>query len=384
MRRPTRTREFFDLYTRDFSSTDFQRLFTHDTPDAYQFFARHIDDAAFRELPVFKRVLVRTRLIFLAFTLKLSPARRVLFAIALVMALVGLAELFRGFGRIGLLFVGLPAPLWADGTMWLLAGFLLVNLLVLLEVADRLSLKNDLEVAREIQFAMLPHDTFRAAGVEAAGQTRPANTVGGDFYDILALDNGRVLLVLGDVAGKGSPAALLMALLLAMLRTLANEDFSPEGLVTRLNQLVYSQTPGSRFITMFLGILDPVSGELTYVNAGQTPPLLLSGGTATPLATGGMALGMFDAATYSSERCLMDPRDLLVMYSDGITEAENAAGDPFDETGLTRYLERIVSIPIAEIGPRLIGEVARYAQRTKFADDLTVLAVRRLSRPSSD
>ena len=132
MRRPTRTREFFDLYTGDFSKSDFQRLFTHETPDAYEFFARHIDEAAFRELPVLKRVLVRTRLIFLAFTLKLSPARRVLFALALVMALVGLAEFFRGFGRFGLLFVGLPAPVWADGTMWLLAGFVLVNLLVLL------------------------------------------------------------------------------------------------------------------------------------------------------------------------------------------------------------------------------------------------------------
>ncbi len=231
---------------------------------------------------------------------------------------------------------------------------------------------------------MLPHDTFRTAGVEAAGQTRPANTVGGDFYDILALDNGRVLLVLGDVAGKGSPAALLMALLLAMLRTLANEDFSPEGLVTRLNQLVYSQTPGSRFITMFLAVFDPVSGELTYVNAGQNPPLLLSGGKVTSLATGGIALGMFEPATYTSDRCLMAPHDLLVMYSDGITEAENAVGDPFDESGLKTYLERIVSIPIGEISSRIISEVARYAERTKFADDLTILAVRRLNPLSSD
>src|SRR4030095_4370674 len=124
-------------------------------------------------------------------------------------------ELFQRFT----LFL-IPHPTFAPGTIWLLTGFLLLNLLMLLEVADRLSLKNDLEIAREIQQAMLPRGEFRAPGVEALGMTRPANTVGGDFYDILPLGDGRVLLALGDVAGKGSPAALLMALLLAMMRAL--------------------------------------------------------------------------------------------------------------------------------------------------------------------
>jgi len=123
----------------------------------------------------------------------------------------------------------LPGPVWADGTLWLFMGFLLVNLLVFLEVADRLTLKNDLEIARDIQRAMLPQGTFAADGVEAAGWTRPANTVGGDSYDILPLADGRLLVVLGDVDGKGSPAALLMALLLAMLRTLAKDNLPPGG-----------------------------------------------------------------------------------------------------------------------------------------------------------
>ena len=103
--------------------------------------------------------------------------------------------------------------------------------MVLQEVADRLDLKHDLEIARDIQIAMLPHDTFIGGSIKVAGHTRPANTVGGDFYDIRRLDDDRVMVVLGDVSGRGSPAALLMALLLAMLRTLAPEDLPPPTLV---------------------------------------------------------------------------------------------------------------------------------------------------------
>jgi len=383
MAAPRRPHEFFDLYTRDFSSSDFQRLFTHDARDAYRFFSRHLDEEKFRELPTLKRWTVQTRLFFLAFALKLSPARRVLFGIALVMSLIGLLELFNGFGLVRVFIlpfvpIRIPGPVWADGTMWLLGGFALVNLLVLLEVADKLSLKNDLEVARDIQLAMLPQETYRAGGVEAAGKTRPANTVGGNLYDILPLTDGRLLFVLGDVAGKGSPAALLMALLLAMLRTLASDNLPPEILVEKLNRLVEKQTPGSQFITIFLAILEPVSGELVYVNAGQPPPFLLSGGDTTLLRTGGMALGMFEEATYTAGRCTLAKDDLLLLYSDGMTEAEDPEGRPLDEEGLRQHVQKNVSAPIDEIGPNLIRAVGQYAQSSKFADDLTVLAVRRV------
>src|SRR4030095_6589878 len=173
-------------------------------------------------------------------------------------------ELFQRFT----LFL-IPHPTFAPGTMWLLTGFLLVNLLVLLEVADRLSLKNDLAIAREIQQAMLPRGEFRAPGIEAFGITRPANTVGGDFYDILSLPDGRVLLALGDVAGKGSPAALLMALLLAMMRTLVDEGFEGAALAARLNAQIVKHAPASRFVTLFFGVLNTATGEFGYVHRGQ-------------------------------------------------------------------------------------------------------------------
>src|SRR4030095_3310920 len=139
---------------------------------------------------------------------------------------------------------------------------------VLLEVADRLSLKGELEVAREIQLAMLPGGTYASGDIEICGATRPANTVGGDFYDVLPLPDGRIVLAVGDVAGKGSPAALLMALLLATLRTLValvDEQREPEPLVTRLNTQIWRHSPGSRFITIFYAVYTPSTGALTYV-----------------------------------------------------------------------------------------------------------------------
>src|SRR5690242_3148984 len=309
---------FFETYTRGLTKADIERLFTRDTLEAYKFFSRNIDFEELKKQPWHLRMLGRARLLFLAFTLKLTPARRLIYGIALLSSLIGLMELFREVH-----FLLIPHPAFAPGTLWLLAGFLLVNLLVLLEVADRLSLKNDLEIAREIQQSMLPRAAFQTTGLEAFGMTRPANTVGGDFYDILPLPDGRVLLALGDVAGKGSPAALLMALLLAMLRTLVDEGFDGARLMGRLNLQICKHAPRSRFVTLFLATLDPASGELAYVNAGQNPPMLRrSNGRYEALSEGGIALGMFDGSQYVEGRTVLQPGDVLVLYSDGVTEAE--------------------------------------------------------------
>jgi serine phosphatase RsbU (regulator of sigma subunit) len=373
-RTPGGARRFFDAYTHGLTALELERLFTRDTPDAYRFFARHINAAELAKLPWYKRAFNHTRLFFLAFTLKLTPARRAIYGMALLASFFGLFELFRGIH-----WLLLPHPVFAEGTLWMLTAFLMVNLLVLLEVADRLSLKNDLEIAREIQQAMLPKGAFEADGVEAFGMTRPANTVGGDFYDVLPLADGRVLITLGDVAGKGSPAALLMALLLAMLRTLVDEGLEPNELVRRLNVQVMKQAPGTRFITLFLGMFDPRTGELAFVNAGQNPPLLRRAtGGYERLRDGGVALGMFDRSQYTTGHTRLQPADVLVMYSDGITEAEDPAGVPFDEQGLEQVVDTRTWGSAKELGWATFEAVERHTQERRLLDDLTVLVVRRL------
>jgi phosphoserine phosphatase RsbU/P len=373
-RMPGGSGRFFEAYTDGLTTVELERLFTRDAPEAYRLFSRAIDFEQLKKLPWHRRTLAHIRLFFLAFSMKLSPARRAIFGVSLLCVFVGLFELFQ---EVHLLL--LPHPVFAAGTLWLLSGFLLTNLLVLLEVADRLSLKNDLEIAREIQQAMLPKAPFEAEGIEAFGMTRPANTVGGDFYDVLPMQDGRVLIALGDVAGKGSPAALLMALLLAMMRTLVDEGLEPAALVTRLNVQVMKQAPSTRFITLFLGVFNPRTGQLTYVNAGQNPPLLRrASGAYERLREGGVALGMFERAQYATGQTALAPADVLVMYSDGVTEAEDPEGQPFDECGLQRVVDARAWGTARELGWATFEAVERHAQERRLLDDLTVLVVRRL------
>jgi phosphoserine phosphatase RsbU/P len=376
-----RLQDWMQTYVHDLKAEDLQRLFTRDTREAYEFFARHIDSREFEGLPWHRRAAVQLRLFFTAFTMKLSPARRVVYAVSLIFAVSGFFTLVRWHlaqARLGRVTVGFPGVTLPDGMLALVVAFALVNLLVLLEVADRLSLKNDLEIAREIQKAMLPPGRYRAPGADVAGLSRPANTVGGDFYEILPLGDGRLVTAVGDVAGKGSPAALLMALLLAMMRTLVDERLEPAALMERLNIQVCRQAPGTRFITLFYSVFDMATGELTYVNAGHTQPLVLhADGRVTHLTDGGVALGMFEASTYKTGRLALAPSDLLAIYSDGITEAENREGRPFDEGGLEEVLLAERNNNVAAIGAAVVRAVEIYTSDVRFADDLTLLLLRR-------
>ena len=383
---PKSAREFFESYTRDLSSRDLERLFTSEAPEAYRFFARGIDEDSLAALPWHRRTVRRGKQFFMAFTARLSPARRALYGVAVVMALIGLVQLslqgltltFVAFTPWGL---SLPVPVlvFREGTLWLAGAFALLNLLVMLEVADRLTLKHDLEVARDIQMTMLPREMVTGGGLQAYGFSRPANTVGGDFYDVLQMPDGRVVLALGDVSGKGSPAALLMALVLAILRTLVDEGLPPEAIAQRLNSQVGRHAPGGRFVTLCLAVYDPLTGGLRYVNAGHPPPLLRrqAEGGFERLTDGGIALGMFELASYTTGVATLDEGDVLVFYSDGVTEAENAAGVPLDESGLQTVIARHWRDDAAVLGQAIVRVVESHSDAARLADDVTVLAVRR-------
>jgi phosphoserine phosphatase RsbU/P len=383
--KPTgRVWEFFETYTRDLRADDFQRVFTRETPEAWQFFAKAIKAEELAALPWHIKAAEYTRRAFLAFTLRLSPARRAIYGISLVMALIGLMKLFVGFVTVRVPVIPfvfslpLPGVGWTEGTLWLAGGFLVLNLLILLEVADRLTLKKDLEVAREIQQAMLPREIFAETGIEAFGVTRPANTVGGDLYDVIRRPDGRIAFALGDVAGKGSPAALLMALVVAMLRVLVDEELEPCALVTRLDGQVSRHAPGSRFVTMVVGLYDPASGRLQYVNAGQNPPMLRrASGAYERLTEGGVALGMFDQASYTEGALTLEAGDVLVLFSDGLTEAENTVGVPFEDAGLQLVINQHWWQDLATMGASILRAVEAHSAGAKIADDLTVLALRR-------
>lgn len=380
--------DWLQAYTRDLSSDDFRRLFTHDTPDAYAFFTRGQAEDTLAQLPWWKRFPIQLRRFLAAFTSRLPPARRALYVSALAVAALGLVKAYVGFSYVAVPFgtpffqVGLILPVWSAGTLTLIIGFLLLNLLVVLEVADRLSLKGELEVAREIQLAMLPSGTYAAYDIEIFGMTRPANTVGGDFYDVLPLPDGKVIVTLGDVAGKGSPAALLMALLLAVLRTLVDERLEASALAARLNTQICRHSPGSRFITLFYAVYDPVTGDLTYVNAGQNPPFVRrNDGRYERLGATGVALGMFEESQFAAAHTTVEPGEMLILYSDGVTEAEDPAGQPFEEAGLEQVLDACAGQRPAAVAAGVLAAVERHAVRPRFTDDLTILLLQR-ARPA--
>ena len=308
-------------------------------------------------------------------------------------------QLFNGLGivsacgcrfRLHFVRVGVPGPVFADGTVWLLIGFLLMNLLVLLEVADRLSLKRDLEVAREIQQAMLPDGMWSGGGVEAFGLTKPANTVGGDFYDILPQPDGTVIVALGDVAGKASPAALLMALSAGDAAHAGRRRPGHRRPGQAAEPADLPSTRRRRGSSRCLSLCTTlVPDSLQFVNAGQTPPLLRrQNGAIERLATGGIALGMFEGSTYESGHAHLEPGDALVMYSDGITEAEDPAGIAFDEAGLERtlalYPGTFPEATAASVGQAIFDAVERHRRDSRLADDLSVLVLSRLRPRASE
>ena len=176
----------------------------------------------------------------------------------------------------------------------------------------------------------------------------------------------------------GRCPALLMALL-PVLRTLVDEDLAPPALVERLNVQICRHSPSSRFITLFYAVYSPPTGVLTYVNAGQNPPMIRRrDGRYERLGGTGVALGMFEHSTFGAVDTTLEPGETLVMYSDGITEAEDPAGQPFEESGLEAVVERNAREEPAEIGVQVLKAVETHAKASRFIDDLTILLLKRL------
>lgn len=365
-----RARAFIDDYTRDLTARDLQRVFTRETRDMVSFFTQGTSQAEATQKELLRHPFRNARQFFLAFAMRLTAARRMLYAGALVLFVLGLVD-------------GLSPdpgePIWDNGLVKLLLAFGLIHLILLLEVADRLTLKHELNVARDIQRAMLPAGTLIVGTVEAHGETQPANTVGGDFYDILPRADGHVLVILGDVAGKGTPAALLMALFLAMTRTLLDEALPPAGLALRLNEQLMRHSPRSRFITAFIGLFDPRTGEVRYVNAGQNPPMVRrASGRLEWLAPTGMALGLSRKASYDEATVTLSAGDVLLAYSDGITEAESPNGASFGEDGLRLLADQMDGMRAGDIARVVIDAVKTHTDDSTLFDDLTVLVCRRV------
>lgn len=239
-------------------------------------------------------------------------------------------------------------------------------------------LTHELNQAAEIQRGILPRAAPVLSGLELADYNAPCRTVGGDYHDFISHPDGRVLVVLGDVAGKGMSAALLMSNLQARVQLLAEERAGLAAFMSRLNTSLARSCPSNRFISLFICLIDPAGGELVCCNAGHNPPLLVrASGDVLPLVANGTVLGILPHSVYEEQRERFAPGDLVALYSDGVTEAANAEGEEF---GQQRLAELLVAHR-TQAAPAIVGAITRaidaFTSSAPAADDVTVVIARR-------
>jgi sigma-B regulation protein RsbU (phosphoserine phosphatase) len=349
--------------------------FKSEARSSYGLYSKDVDwDAIGREKSKFKRILFGAWGLFQAMLMKLSPARRVLLIIALVLIVIH-PEIRSSGGSGGeLSFEGI--------------GAIILFILLALELADRVTMKRDLEIAREIQQWLVPARAPEIPGMDIAFATRPQNTVAGDYYDAFLRPlpaNGAskpsLLLAVADVAGKSVPAALLMATFQASLRALAATTASLDEIVAGLERYARAHSlEGLRFTTAFLAEINLDTREMAYVNCGHNDPILRrASGAIERLSTGGPPLGLpvftDNELPYVSGSTQLLTGDLLFVFTDGVVEAVNETGEEFREERLLGSLN-VSSGTAAEVLSRVMTDVNNFVGYARQHDDITALVLR--------
>jgi sigma-B regulation protein RsbU (phosphoserine phosphatase) len=245
------------------------------------------------------------------------------------------------------------------------------------EAREKARIDGELRIASQIQQALLPQARKQMGFCEAMGASIPCRAIGGDFYDYLDLPDGRFGFALGDVSGKGPPAALLTAVLQGIFAAQTFVFVEPRELMMRVNRVLLARKVDARFATIFFGVLTP-AGELTYCNAGHNPPLLLTGGTVRRLETGGTVAGLFPDASYDQETVLLSAGDRLTVFSDGVCEAMSAAGEEFGEGRIREAMAATGCESTEVLMQTLLASVKAFASGTVQQDDVTAMVVKYL------
>jgi sigma-B regulation protein RsbU (phosphoserine phosphatase) len=320
-----------------------------------------------RGRPRFGRIL---KALFWSLAMKLTPTRRVIMIIACVLFFVPNVN-FQAHNNVTF-----------DFNFGVVSAFLFL-LLLSLELADKVTMKRDLEIAREIQTWLVPSQPPEVAGADIAFASRPQNSVAGDYYDAFyptasAEEKGKLMLVIADVAGKSIPAALLMATLQASLRTIAGEGAPLGELVVRLNRYASAHSlDGRRFTTAVLAEYEPETRRLVYVNAGHNAPILRrADGVTEKLEVGGLPLGIDTGAFFETAELELRAGDALIFYTDGVVEAFDEKAQEF---GNDRWVAAIRALPdwnAQESLQFLMKRVDDFVGLTRQSDDITCLVVR--------
>jgi sigma-B regulation protein RsbU (phosphoserine phosphatase) len=343
--------------------------FKEETREGYRVSSREVDWQSMDGKKKPDRVAAATRGIVVALFMKLTPARRVFLLLSLIFVLISLTG-------------GRTAGLSENA--WTLLAVLSLLLLLALELADRVAMKRDLQIARDIQSWLVPGVAPSIEGMDIAFTTRPANTVAGDYYDAFlregdGITGNRLFVVVADVAGKSVPAAMLMATFQASLRTLASQPISLAELTRRLNHYTCAHSlHGKRFTTAFMAEIDPSNSTMIYVTAGHNAPVLRRpNGDMERLEAGGVPLGVQDDWVYELGTTTLGPDDLLVIFSDGVSEAVNQHNEEYGEGRLVELLRVTPKESASASLDRVIRDVDAFVGETRQLDDITCLVLRK-------
>jgi len=353
-----KVRSGFRDYTGGVGLREAQESISRDAGRAYGILTR---EHAGKPVPEgrFRRAWFRTKILYLGLTRKLTPPRRLLFVVCLVVT-----------------FLGIQQPDNRSGHILLLAAVAGLVLLVILELADRVVVRDELEVARDLQRRLLPESAPDIPGYSFAHSYQSANTIGGDYYDFVVLPDGRLVLAAGDASGHGIAAGLLMAIAQAAFRFAVDLNPDPAEVASMMNRVLLRSGGRHGFLTLFCAILDPESGRLDYICAGHPFPLLRrEDGSIDELGTGSFPLGIRADLPLEIATTEMQRGELLVMVSDGIPEAVNASGEAFGFERL-RALVREGGRPSAVHG-RIMDEFSRFMGDERPQDDRTLVVLAR-------
>lgn len=366
--------DFYKLFTSGMTSAEIEKLVSDDTKGMYTFYVRNLPPREPGESRI-TRLFRFCWYLFVAFLLKLTPARRLLYAIAIVLVVLAFfdSDLMKAF-----------------------YGILILNFLLAMELADKLVTRDELEFARQIQLSLLPDAIRPVQGFSLASHSEVAASVGGDYYDVLPLDDGSTIVAIADVSGKGISAALYTVKVQTALQLLSNESSNPRALLIRLNEYLYKQLRRNFFLTISVMRLFP-DGRVHYCRAGHMPALLFDANkkTCSWLQPKGTAIGLAPPESGKGDKSSGGHRifeksleveefrlkkdDVIVLYTDGVIESTNRVQEEF---GQVRLMQLVLDAPGHDPGQlkeRLVDKLRIFRNGEELRDDTTFIVLKRNS-----
>ncbi|HUC42949.1 MAG TPA: PP2C family protein-serine/threonine phosphatase [Candidatus Sulfotelmatobacter sp.] len=361
---PSRTKvSLKDIVLEDVRRGEHARSLRRDLREIYRFYLSDSEREHLAAMRPFRRFFWIVWWLARNLLLRLSPNRRLLLVAAVLLLPFGHFEITTRSGRVSVDVAAL--------------SFLSVLIVLMLELKDKLLARDEIEVARNVQLSLLPKEQPRVDGWDIWSATTPANDVGGDLIDFLEGSGGRLGVALGDVSGKGMGAALLCAKLQATLRALAPRSNDLQVLGGALNATLERAGLDNRYATLFYCEIEPGGSSVRFLNAGHNPALLVRRGSVETLSASALPLGMLPGTLYAQGEVALDPGDLLVLYSDGITEATDAADGEFGLDRLRSAVLERASLRAEQLARGVLEDAARFIGGEKPHDDQSILVLRR-------